>query len=99
LRFSPLGSSIEKGVENPFKRLRKRSSVAAADDIPDPRILLVPIDDGPRRRLQAGAPCCFALIVPRKLGLAQEEDGRNPGLPLPGFPVVFLKRAAIIAPQ
>ena len=34
LRFSPLGSSIEKGVENPLKRLRKRSSVAAADDIP-----------------------------------------------------------------
>ena len=34
LRFSPLGSSIEKGVENPLKRLTKESSVAAADDIP-----------------------------------------------------------------
>src|SRR5262245_32030364 len=95
LRFSPLGSSIENGVENPLKRLTKRSSAAVADDILAPRILLVQLTTA-ARPLEGGAVSRFPAIVPRKLGQAQGQDACLPLYLCPAWRLLSLGVAAII---
>src|SRR4029077_4634690 len=93
--FSPLGSSMEKGVENPLKRLTKRSSAAGADDILAPRISLVPIDDSRSRRSGRGGLVLSSDCAPEAQA-SSRKGCTPPPLPFPAWRLLSLGSAAII---
>src|SRR5262245_4333067 len=96
LRLSPLGSSIENGVENPLKRLTKRSSAAVVDDILAPRILLVPADDSRSPARRRGRSRAFPRLCPGSLGKLKDRMHASHFYPCPAWRLLSLGVAAII---